>query len=132
MNDPDAQMKREYRRQQIVEEAVRVADEIILNTSDGSESETNCLTARFAYDMFEQAVEPLGVSTSASQLKTLEARRAVSEVINKGVIGTEEDTPVVRNYLRMRVASEFVNKVEIIFNSIILMWEFSHPALSDE
>lgn len=45
---------REYERQQIVQKAVGAADRIILDASDGSEEETNWLTAEVAREFNEK------------------------------------------------------------------------------
>lgn len=45
---------REYERQQIIQKAVGAADHIILDASDGSEEETNWLTAEVAREFNEK------------------------------------------------------------------------------
>jgi len=50
--------QREYERQQIIEKALEAADRIILGGSDGSEEETNFLTARVAEKMMGRALHP--------------------------------------------------------------------------
>jgi len=50
--------QREYERQQIIEKALEAADRIILGGSDGSEEETNFLTARVAEKIIERALHP--------------------------------------------------------------------------
>lgn len=46
--------KREYERRQIVQKAIEAADRIILDGSDGSEEETNWLTAEVAGNFNEK------------------------------------------------------------------------------
>jgi G3E family GTPase len=50
--------ERDYRRQKIIEEAVEAADRIILNGSDGSEEETDYLTAMVAEKLIRRAFLP--------------------------------------------------------------------------
>lgn len=50
--------KRDYRRQQIIKEAVEAADRIILGGSDGSLEETDYLTARVAEKLMQKALLP--------------------------------------------------------------------------
>ena len=51
-------MSREYERNEIIKEAVRAADQIILDGSDGSEEETNWLTAQVALKFVQRALLP--------------------------------------------------------------------------
>lgn len=51
--------ERDYRRNQITENAVEAADKIILDGSDGSAEETNYLTAGVARKFMEKALLPL-------------------------------------------------------------------------
>lgn len=48
----------QHRREQIVREAVHVADRIIMEGSDGSVEETNLLTAQVAQKFIEKALQP--------------------------------------------------------------------------
>jgi len=48
----------EYRRQQVVEQALSAADRIILDGSDGTCEETNFLTAQVAEKMMTRALLP--------------------------------------------------------------------------
>ncbi len=54
----EAWQAREARRQQIVERAVGAATRVIMDGSDGSEEETNCLTARAAEKLMTMALNP--------------------------------------------------------------------------
>jgi len=56
MNGDDIQNS-QHRREQIVREAVRVADRIIMDGSDGSVEETNFLTAEVARSFMEKALQ---------------------------------------------------------------------------
>jgi hypothetical protein len=51
--------KREMRRQEIIDKAVQAADQIIMEGSDGSEEETNFLTAEVARNLMEKALHPV-------------------------------------------------------------------------
>jgi len=48
----------EYHCQRVVEEALQAADKIILGGSDGSNEETDFLTAQVAQKMMERALHP--------------------------------------------------------------------------
>jgi len=50
--------EREHHREEVIKEAVKVADRIILNGSDGSEEETNFLTAQVASKFVEKSLLP--------------------------------------------------------------------------
>ena len=50
--------ERELRRDQIIKEAVRTADMVLLSGADGSEEELNYLTAKVASKMLERALYP--------------------------------------------------------------------------
>ena len=54
----EKQDERERKRHQIIEKAVNAADEIILDGSDGSEEETDYLTAMVAKKLMERALHP--------------------------------------------------------------------------
>lgn len=56
--DHDAQMTREHRRQQVVGEAIRRADEVILEASDGTTEMTDLLTAQMAEALVAEAMAP--------------------------------------------------------------------------
>ena len=51
-------LKEGFRRGKIIEKAVEAADRIILDSSDGSEEETNYLTAEVAKKLMEKAMNP--------------------------------------------------------------------------
>jgi len=50
--------ERDYKRNKIIEDAVSAADRIILDGSDGSNEETNYLTAMVAKRFMERALLP--------------------------------------------------------------------------
>ncbi len=54
----EEQQQVDYHRQQVIEKALEVADRVILDGSDGSNEETNFLTARVAAKMVERALHP--------------------------------------------------------------------------
>jgi len=58
MKSIEEQQEREYHRQQVVENALSAADRIILDGSDGSNEETNFLTAQVAEKMMTRALLP--------------------------------------------------------------------------
>ncbi|OGG36813.1 hypothetical protein A2110_01260 [Candidatus Jorgensenbacteria bacterium GWA1_54_12] len=71
----DMRAERDARRQKIVEEAFTAADHIILEGSDGSNAETNLLTARVAAKFVEQALNPFSRAALRHDMKTDEEFR---------------------------------------------------------
>ncbi len=61
--------EKEYKRNKIIEDAVNAADRIILDGSDGSNEETNFLTAMVAKRFMEKALLPF---QTALQRKDIE------------------------------------------------------------
>ena len=61
--------ERDYRRNEIIRKAIDAADRIILDGSDGSNEETNYLTAMVAQGFFHKAILPM---QSAIQKKDFE------------------------------------------------------------
>jgi len=61
--------QREYERQEIIKKALEAADRIILDGSDGSEEETNFLTAKVAEKMVERALHPFNRDMSRRDLE---------------------------------------------------------------
>ncbi len=59
----------DIRRTKAVQEAVAVADRIILDASDGSSEETNYLTAMVAQKLMERALLPLQSAISRYDMK---------------------------------------------------------------
>ena len=69
MKSLEEREKREHERHEIVTEAVRAADEIILDGSDGSVEETDWLT----YEVAKRFIEKVGIAlTSKLSRKDLE------------------------------------------------------------
>jgi len=58
MKPLEERQQREHEREEIIKKAVEAADHIILDESDGSEAETNFLTAKVAEKMMERALHP--------------------------------------------------------------------------
>lgn len=54
--------ERDHFRNATVEKAVRAANGIIMEASDGSEEETNYLTARVAENLMETALHPFSAA----------------------------------------------------------------------
>ncbi|GAI93963.1 unnamed protein product, partial [marine sediment metagenome] len=61
--------QREREREEIIKKAVEAADRIILDGSDGSEAETNFLTARVAEKLLERALHPFYRTMLSEDLK---------------------------------------------------------------
>jgi hypothetical protein len=59
----------QHRREQIIREAVRVADCVIMDGSDGSNEETNFLTALVAKAFLEKALQPFHSEMLRKDLK---------------------------------------------------------------
>jgi phage baseplate assembly protein W len=126
-HDEDARMNQEYERQKTVEEAVREADGIILDASDGSEVMTNMLTALLATELFCRAAEPLTKTMAARNIPTAVAQAVarVEAIINENYPPDKTDAEI-REYLMMWVAKQFTKKVECVFNSRMLLREIKH------
>jgi hypothetical protein len=60
--------RREHRREEIIRKAVFVADRIILEGSDGSNEETNFLTAQVAKRFIEKALMPFSSDLAKKDL----------------------------------------------------------------
>lgn len=56
MKPLEERQQREHEREEIIKKAVEAADRIILDGSDGSEEETNFLTAKVAEKILERAL----------------------------------------------------------------------------
>jgi len=69
MKSLEEREQREYERRQIIKNAVEAADRIILDGSDGSIEETNFLTARVAWSIFEKALMPFGTMMLSKDLE---------------------------------------------------------------
>ena len=65
----EKQNEREYKRHQIIENAVRAADKIIMDGSDGIEEETNYLTAVVAKKLVEMALSPFQSELLSKDIK---------------------------------------------------------------
>ena len=58
MKSLEEREEREYHRSQVVRNAARAADQIIMDGSDGSNEETNYLTAEVAQKIMNRALLP--------------------------------------------------------------------------
>lgn len=54
----ETRQQKESRRERVIADAVAVADKIILDSSDGSEEETNFLTSGVAEAFIQKALHP--------------------------------------------------------------------------
>lgn len=71
--------EKEHRRNLIIQEAVKVADGIILDGSDGSMEETNYLTAEVAKKMMEKALFPFQGDISRKDIFSSNPSTSLSE-----------------------------------------------------
>lgn len=55
-------VERYYKRNETIEKAVKAADKIIIDSSDGSEEETNYLTAEVAERLMQKALRPFSAA----------------------------------------------------------------------
>ena len=69
MTDIDKWQERDIRRNAIIQRAVEAADRIILDGSDGSEEETDYLTAEVARKLMEKALHPFSRSLRRKDFK---------------------------------------------------------------
>lgn len=128
MIDHDAEQRREHSWQPIVEKAIREADEIITEASDGTEKMTDALTTELAISLFRvTAIRGHGLTSLEASTAVI---RAVSRVFQIIHIECQEADDIVRNYLQMKVAQAFVKKVAIRFSSALMKWESENPAQS--
>lgn len=69
MKPLEERQQREYEREEIIKKAVEAADRIILDGSDGSEAETNFLTAKVVEKMMGKALHPFHRNMLSEDLK---------------------------------------------------------------
>jgi len=69
MRSLEEQQEREYHRRQVIQKAVEAADRIIWDGSDGSNEETNYLTAEVAREMIDRALHPFDAGILAKDLE---------------------------------------------------------------
>lgn len=69
MTNTDKWQERDYRRQQIIMNAVEVADRIILDGSDGTAEETDYLTGEVARKFVEKALNPFSRNLLRKEVK---------------------------------------------------------------
>lgn len=69
MRSLEEQEQREYHRRQVIQKAVQAADHIIWDGSDGSNEETNYLTAEVARKMMDSALHPFDAGMLAKDLE---------------------------------------------------------------
>lgn len=69
MKSLEEREQREYERNQIIEKAVRAADHIILEGSDGSIEETNYLTSEVAKKFMDRALLPFNSNMLSKDLE---------------------------------------------------------------
>lgn len=118
--DIDAQQEREHARQVAIENAVAAADRVVMGNSDGSAEMTNGLTAEVARYLLNDAIEPL-VDPLHIEVDGI-VYMAILAADQALCAGRTEDSVAVRNSLRFRVAMRFVEKVGIVFDSALLIW----------
>ena len=61
--------ERDVRRDKIIDDAVKAADTIILNGSDGSTEETDYLTGEVARKLMEKALHPFSRNLLSKDMK---------------------------------------------------------------
>ncbi|TFG35967.1 MAG: hypothetical protein E4H47_00090 [Parcubacteria group bacterium] len=109
----ESQAEKDYRRHETIKQAVISADRIIMDSSDGSEKDTNYLTASVAMELMRIAFFPFGLGIVFHKPGLLPKRNTIykavdmarSVVKNSPFISEEE-----ANYLIAEVAKEFANK----------------------
>ena len=126
--DQDAQMEREHKRQLIVEEAVREADRIILDESDGTVEMTNRMTTEMALVLIKHVTGDLAsnvVVLHTTRQSVLKAKGVVEDII---AAKCSEDSDDVRRWLWHQVAAKFFEKVGIIRNNGLMEYDRDNPA----
>lgn len=66
--------ERDYCRNEAIKKAVGAANRIIMDASDGSEEETNYLTARVAEEMLKTALNPFSAAILKKDIDTIQFR----------------------------------------------------------
>lgn len=69
MKSLEERQQREYERQEIIKKAVEAADHIIMDGSDGTNVETDFLTAKVAEKIMERALHPFHRNMLTEELK---------------------------------------------------------------
>jgi hypothetical protein len=109
----ESQAEKDYRRHGIIKQAVISADRIIMDNSDGSEKDTNYLTASVAIELMRIAFFPFGLGIVFHKPGFLPKRDIIHKAVdmarsvvkNSPFISEEE-----ANHLIAEVAKEFANK----------------------
>ncbi|MCX6760995.1 MAG: hypothetical protein NTZ84_02760 [Candidatus Nealsonbacteria bacterium] len=103
----------DYRRHKIIREAVSSADRIIMDDSDGSEKETNYLTASVSLELMRMAFLPFGLRTVFFKPGNIAKRDVVQRAVNKALQIVKNGSvsgEVEADYLIAQVAKEFAVK----------------------
>jgi hypothetical protein len=128
MDDDDRRVERAMRRQKAVEEAVRVADKIILDASDGSCEMTNYLTAMLADRLSLEASRPHreAFHRSRSEWFTIPLPKypgiieTAAQAALSAIAAGSDGSIVERNWLKAQVAQEVIHRAHQPFMSALL------------
>ena len=134
MYDHDAQMEREYKRQQVVEAAVAAADRLIDTKTDGSVETTNTLTLGVAIALLGVVDRGFDVTTRDLLLSDDPRRGTMIEalaVIGHALRDFRESDPVIIDWLWYEVATKFVQKVGYPIMGKLGRYEMAHPATGE-
>lgn len=103
----------DYRRHETIKEAVISADKIIMDGTDGSEKDTNYLTASVALELMRIAFLPFNLGIVFFKPGNLPKRDIILQAVEmaRSVV---KSSPFINeeeaNYLIAEVAKEFANK----------------------
>jgi len=132
MFDHDAQMEREYQRQQAVEEAKRAADQI-LDASRAPSYYLACCTAetilRAVKDFYDTKLIPAKNTSYWSRehprvVCVVDAVFAILAIVNE----FPEDHSAVRRHLLLEVALKYIDHIRCFVNSDLPRYEMDNPA----
>lgn len=105
--------EKDYRRHKIIQEAVTSAEKIIMDSSDGTEKETNYLTASVALELMHIAFLPFGIRRIFFKPGKILKREAIQRAVNKAlktVTDSASSEKVEVDYLVAQVAKDFAEK----------------------
>jgi adenine-specific DNA methylase len=105
--------EKDYRRHKIIQEAVASADKIIMDSSDGTEKETNYLTASVALELMRIAFLPFGMRTIFFKPGKIVKRDVIQRAVNKAlktIIDSASAEKTEVDYLVAQAAKEFSDK----------------------
>lgn len=131
----ECEAEKDYRRHETVKEAVIAADRIIMEGSDGSEMETNYLTASVAIELMRIAFLPFKLEISFFKHPAVPKRDIIMisvEAARKTIKDSRFTSEEEANYLIAEVAREFAVKSLRPFQIMMLREDLKLRAKREE